>query len=60
MKLTGFAKFFITLVILGAVGYVGWYFYGDKLRTTGNPEAAQDRALMGRLGMYPMEMKGEE
>ena len=29
-------------------------FYGDKLLTTGNPEAAQDRALMGRLGMYPM------
>ena len=35
-------------------------FYGDKLLTTGNPEAEQDRALMGRLGMYPMEMKGEE
>ncbi len=35
-------------------------FYGDKLLTTGNPEAEQDRALMGRLGMYPMEIKGEE
>ena len=35
-------------------------FYGDKLLTTGNPEAAQDRALMGRLGMYPLEIKGEE
>ena len=29
-------------------------FYGDKLLTTGNPEAEQDRALMGRLGLYPM------
>ncbi len=35
-------------------------FYGDKLLTTGNPEAEQDRALMGRLGLYPMEVKGEE
>jgi biotin synthase len=26
-------------------------FYGDKLLTTGNPEAATDRALMGRLGI---------
>ena len=25
--------------------------YGDKLLTTGNPEAAADRALMARLGI---------
>ncbi len=29
-------------------------FYGDKLLTTGNPEAGRDRALMDKLGMYPM------
>ncbi|MCX7137291.1 MAG: biotin synthase BioB [Proteobacteria bacterium] len=29
-------------------------FYGDKLLTTGNPEAERDRALMDRLGMRPM------
>jgi biotin synthase len=29
-------------------------FYGDKLLTTGNPEAERDRALMAKLGMYPM------
>ena len=29
-------------------------FYGDKLLTTGNPEAERDRALMDKLGMYPM------
>ncbi|MEW6314261.1 MAG: biotin synthase BioB [Pseudomonadota bacterium] len=29
-------------------------FYGDKLLTTANPQAEQDRALLGRLGMYPM------
>jgi len=31
-------------------------FYGEKLLTTGNPEAARDRALFDRLGMQPLEM----
>ncbi len=26
-------------------------FYGDKLLTTGNPEAVEDRALLGKLGL---------
>ncbi|MBA3059635.1 MAG: biotin synthase BioB, partial [Rhodoferax sp.] len=26
-------------------------FYGDKLLTTGNPEAEDDRALLARLGL---------
>jgi len=29
-------------------------FYGDKLLTTGNPEAQRDRALMERLGLHAM------
>jgi biotin synthase len=28
-------------------------FYGDKLLTTGNPDAARDRALFTRLGLRP-------
>jgi len=32
-------------------------FYGEKLLTTGNPEAARDRALFDRLGMQPLEMR---
>ena len=28
-------------------------FYGEKLLTTGNPEAARDRSLLDRLGMRP-------
>jgi biotin synthase len=32
-------------------------FYGDKLLTTGNPEAERDRALMDRLGIYPMRLE---
>ena len=28
-------------------------FYGDKLLTTGNPDVARDRALLGRLGLRP-------
>jgi biotin synthase len=29
-------------------------FYGDKLLTTGNPEAARDRALLEKLGIRPL------
>jgi biotin synthase len=28
-------------------------FYGEQLLTTGNPDAASDRALLDKLGMYP-------
>jgi biotin synthase len=31
-------------------------FYGEKLLTTGNPEAAADRGLMARLGIGPQSM----
>ena len=31
-------------------------FYGEKLLTTGNPEAARDRALFDKLGMKPLEI----
>ncbi len=34
-------------------------FYGDKLLTTGNPEAEHDRALMDKLGMYPLAVRSE-
>src|SRR4051812_24942497 len=30
-------------------------FYGEKLLTTGNPEAEKDAALFARLGLRPME-----
>jgi biotin synthase len=33
-------------------------FYGDKLLTTGNPEAGRDRALMQKLGLHPMHAGG--
>ena len=33
-------------------------FYGDRLLTTGNPEAECDRALFEKLGIRPMEAKG--
>jgi len=29
-------------------------FYGDKLLTTGNPEAERDRALLEKLGLHPL------
>ena len=33
-------------------------FYGDKLLTTGNPEATRDMALLEKLGMRPMGEDG--
>ena len=33
-------------------------FYGDKLLTTGNPEASHDMALLEKLGMRPMGEDG--
>ena len=32
-------------------------FYGEQLLTTGNPEVEKDRALLGKLGMYPVPEK---
>ena len=33
-------------------------FYGDKLLTTGNPEADDDRALISRLGLKVKHVMG--
>ena len=32
-------------------------FYGDQLLTTGNPDVERDRALLDKLGMYPLAEK---
>ena len=34
-------------------------FYGDKLLTTGNPEAERDCALLAKLGMYPLQARSD-
>ena len=41
MKLTPFAKLFITLIVLGVVGFAGYHYYGDQLRdwSRGGPGA---------------------
>ncbi len=33
MKLTPLSKLFITLVILGVLGYTGYHYYGDQIKT---------------------------
>jgi biotin synthase len=32
-------------------------FYGEQLLTTGNPDVERDRALLDKLGMYPLSEK---
>jgi biotin synthase len=34
-------------------------FYGERLLTTDNPEADEDRILFFRLGLHPMETEGD-
>ena len=34
-------------------------FYGEKLLTTGNPDVERDQALFARLGLKPMQARGE-
>jgi outer membrane protein OmpA-like peptidoglycan-associated protein len=43
MKLTPFAKFFITVVILGVVGYTAWHYKGTDIRkwATGSEKGTQ-------------------
>jgi NitT/TauT family transport system substrate-binding protein len=40
MKLTAFAKFFITVVILGVLGYAVWHYKGAQIRTWAGAERA--------------------
>jgi len=35
-------------------------FYGDKLLTTGNPDAEDDRALLAKLGLRPRDVAASE
>ena len=34
-------------------------FYGERLLTTDNPEADEDRILFDRLGLHPMQTEDE-
>ncbi len=42
MKLTPLAKLFITLVILGVLGYTGYHYYGDKIKDWSQKGGAGD------------------
>jgi NitT/TauT family transport system substrate-binding protein len=42
MKLTPFAKLFITVVILGVIGYVGWTYKGAEIRQWAVGRSAAD------------------
>ncbi|RPJ85698.1 MAG: hypothetical protein EHM13_00305, partial [Acidobacteria bacterium] len=44
MKLTPFAKLFITVVILAVVGYAVWYYQGDSIRRWAVGEKAATQA----------------
>ncbi len=47
MKLTPFAKFFVTLVVLAVVGYTGWKYFGDEIRCWSSPEKCAEQGAGG-------------
>ena len=48
MKLTPFAKLFITVVILAVVGYAFWHYKGADIRKW----AVGDKSATGRAGRH--------
>ena len=42
MRLTPFAKLFITLIVVAVVGYVGWSRYSDRIRCWSSPSACAE------------------
>lgn len=73
MKLTPFAKLFITLIVLGVIGYATWHAFGDKIRCFASPEQcknvgttptaggtkADPTAATGELGKSDFEELGQ-
>ena len=38
MKLTPLSKLFLTVIILGVLGYSGWHYYGNEIRCWSSPD----------------------
>lgn len=50
MKLTPFAKIFITLIVLGVIGYATWHSFGPQIRCFASPDQCTDTAGKGAGG----------
>jgi outer membrane protein OmpA-like peptidoglycan-associated protein/ABC-type nitrate/sulfonate/bicarbonate transport system substrate-binding protein len=58
VKLTPFAKLFISLVVVGVVGYLGWHYYGGELRQKYGGEAGAPGTPTGTGGEGTAVTKG--
>ncbi len=47
-RLTPLAKVFITVVVLGVVGYATWHYFGDDIRCWSNPDKCTQAGGSGR------------
>jgi NitT/TauT family transport system substrate-binding protein len=54
MKLTPFAKIFITVVVLAVVGYTGWHYFKDEIRCWSSPETCKT-GVAGKDGATPTQ-----
>ena len=50
MKLTPFAKLFITVVVLGVLGYAFWHYKGDTVRQWAGAEKGAAAEKSGGVG----------
>lgn len=50
MKLTPFAKLFITVVVLAVIGYTGWHYFQEDIRCWAAPDACPTRGAGSGTG----------
>ena len=59
MKLTPFAKLFVTLVVLGVLGYTGYHYYGDRLKDwSENGDTGTKKVATGTTGATKDDFSG--
>jgi NitT/TauT family transport system substrate-binding protein len=47
MKLTPFAKLFVTLVVLAVIGFTGWHYFKDEIRCWSSPDKCAVKGTSG-------------
>jgi outer membrane protein OmpA-like peptidoglycan-associated protein/ABC-type amino acid transport substrate-binding protein len=49
MKLTPFAKAFITIVVLAVIGYTGWHYFKDEIRCWSEPDKCPSKSAANKV-----------
>lgn len=57
MKLTPFAKLFITLIVLAVIGFTGWHYFQDEIRCWSSPDKCAATVEAGKDPKTPTQPK---